>query len=194
MHFGAWLAIAVFTGVSVVCLTPDRGVSQDTARSSSQATDALAAFDRIASVLQSPRCLNFHPRGDRPTQGDDRHIHRINVQRGIDGNGMPAMRCNTCHQDHNNDMAGIPGAPHWHLAPATMGWVGLSKAELCRTVLDRNKNGGRSVADLVAHITGDTPVRWAWEPGPHRSPPPLTIDDLKAALDAWAQASAPCPD
>jgi hypothetical protein len=194
MHFGAWLGVSALTMLLIICLTSDRGLSQDAARSVSQAVDALAAYDRIASVLQSPRCLNCHPRGDRPTQGDDRHIHRMNVQRGIDGYGLPAMRCSTCHQDHNNDMAAIPGAPHWHLAPATMGWVGLDKAELCRTLLDRKKNGGRSIADLVAHITGDALVRWAWEPGPHRSPPPVTTDDLKTALDAWAQAGAPCPE
>jgi hypothetical protein len=117
----------------------------------------------------------------------------MNVQRGIDGNGMPAMRCSTCHQEHNSDMAGVPGAPHWHLAPASMGWAGLSKAALCRTLLDRAKNGGRSVADLIAHMTGDKLVRWAWDAGARRSAPPLTVDELKTALDAWAIAGAPCP-
>jgi hypothetical protein len=194
MRFGVWILISVCTAAAVVCLTPVRGVPQDAPRSSAPTADALAAYDRIAAVLQSPRCLNCHPRSDRPTQGDDRHIHRMNVQRGADGNGMPVMRCSTCHQEHNNDMAGIPGAPHWHLAPATMGWVGLGKAELCRTLLDRTKNGGRSVADLVAHITGDKLVQWAWEPGARRSPPPLTRTELKIALDAWAQAGAPCPN
>ena len=145
MRYGAGLAVWVLTTVSVVCLTSNRGVSQDAVRSS-QVADALAAYERIASVLQSPRCLNCHPRSDRPTQGDDRRIHGMNVQRGADGNGMPAMRCSTCHQNRNNDMAGIPGASHWHLAPAAMGWVGLSKAELCRTLLDR-----RGCTQLVDH-------------------------------------------
>ena len=45
-------------------------------------------------------------------------------------------------------------APGWHLAPASMGWVGLSEGDLCRTLLDRRKNGGRSVADLVNDMTG----------------------------------------
>jgi hypothetical protein len=194
MRFVGWIAVVACTAACVVCLSSGRGVSQDLARSPSQTADGLAAYDRIASVLQGPRCLNCHPRGDRPTQGDDMRIHRMNVQRGVDGNGMPAMRCSTCHQQHNNETAGIPGAPHWHLAPASMGWVGLRKSELCRTLLDRNKNGGRSVADLIAHITGDPLVRWAWEPGAHRSPPPMTADDLETALDAWARAGAPCPD
>jgi hypothetical protein len=193
MRLGAGIGNLVLATVCVVCLASSRAAAQDAAGSSPPTTDGLAAFDRIASVLQSPRCLNCHPAGDRPTQGDDLHTHLVNVQRGSDGSGMPAMRCSTCHQEHNNDMAGVPGAPHWHLAPASMGWVGLSRADLCRRLLDRNRNGGRSVADLVAHMTGDKLVRWAWEPGARRSPPPLNIEALAAALDAWASAGAPCP-
>src|SRR4051794_17953211 len=117
----------------------------------SDATAGLEAFGRIASVLQSPRCLNCHPRGNRPTQGDDMHVHFLNVQRGPADHGVPAMRCSTCHQTHNNEEAGIPGAPRWGMAPVSMGWVGLSRGELCRTVIDRKKNGGRSLADLVEH-------------------------------------------
>jgi hypothetical protein len=188
MDRSAGIALSLLAG-ALVCLIPDRGVSQGPAGSSV----GLAAYDRIASVLQGPRCLNCHPRGDRPTQGDDRHTHLVNVQRGPDSNGMPAMRCSACHQAHNNDVVGIPGAPHWHLAPASMGWVGLSKGELCRTLLDRRKNGGRDVPRLIAHITGDELVAWAWQPGAGRSAPALTMDDLKIALDAWAAAGAPCP-
>ncbi len=155
--------------------------------------DGLAAFERIATVLQSPRCRNCHPAGDRPTQGDDGHIHRINVQRGAGNAGMPAMHCATCHQGHNNDQAGIPGAPGWHLAPASMGWANRNRAQLCRGLLDREKNGGRSVADLVAHMTGDKLVLWAWQPGPGRKPPPLSLDELERALDTWSAAGTPCP-
>jgi hypothetical protein len=159
-----------------------------------QVQAGLQAYDQIATVQQSPRCLNCHPRGDRPTQADNRHVHRMNVQRGPEGLGVAAMRCSTCHQDHNNDEVGIPGAPHWHLAPASMGWAGLSKSELCRTLLDRNKNGGRSISDLITHITSDKLVLWAWNPGAGRTPPPVSIDDLKLALETWARAGTPCPD
>jgi hypothetical protein len=188
MHRSAYVTVLLLT-VSV-CLVPSQGISQ---AGPTRASGVLAAYDRIASVLQGPRCLNCHPRGDRPTQGDDRHTHLMNVQRGPDSNGMAAMHCSACHQTRNNDMVGIPGAPHWHLAPASMGWAGLSKGELCRTLLDRSKNGGRSVPQLIAHITGDELVGWAWHPGGSRSPPPLTMDELKTALDDWAQGGAPCP-
>jgi hypothetical protein len=118
----------------------------------------------------------------------------MNVQRGADNKGLPVMRCTSCHQSHNNDLAGVPGAPHWQLAPRSMGWTGLGIGELCRTLLDPAKNGGRSVDDLVKHMTADPLVRWAWHPGRGRLPPPVPADDLKVALDLWAAAGAPCPN
>ena len=189
-----WIIGLSIAAQAIALLTPDRGTSQPTTTAPPSPQAGLAAFDRIAPALQSPRCLNCHPRGDRPTQGDDRHIHLMNVQRGPNGNGLPAMQCSACHQEHNNDRAGVPGAPHWHLAPKSMGWTGLSGGELCRTVLDPGKNGGRTVADLVRHMTTDKLVLWAWQPGRGRSVPPVSIEELKIALEQWAKAGAPCPN
>ena len=181
-------------GAIAIVLVAHLGANLQPTRAQTSAQPGLAAFEQIASVLQSPRCLNCHPRGDRPMQGDARRIHAMNVQRGADDQGLPAMRCGTCHQGRNNDLAGIPGAPHWHLAPRSMGWTGLSLSELCRTLLDPQKNGGRSVPDLVKHMTGDALVLWAWQPGRGRTPPPLSTQELNAALDLWAAAGAPCPN
>jgi hypothetical protein len=190
MTLRAWLIVAVVLPGIAFCL---RGaIAQQPPGPAAGA--GLDAFDRIASVLQSPRCMNCHPSGDRPTQGDDRHVHQMNVKRGADNTGWPAMHCATCHQAHNNDRAGVPGAPHWHLAPATMGWAGLGRPELCRGLLDPHKNGGRSVAALVAHMTGDPLVLWAWEPGRGRTMPPLSVAELKTALDIWTAAGTPCPN
>jgi len=182
-----WIFIAAFVVAAV-------GLVAETCLAQSRDTAAgLAAYDRFVAVLQAPRCLNCHPRGDRPHQGDDRHIHLMNVQRGADGYGMAVMRCPACHQQHNADMARVPGAPGWHLAPRSMAWEGLSKAGLCRMLLDRRRNGGRSVGDLVIHMTTDKLVLWAWSPGANRSLPPLTADEFKSALETWAKAGAPCP-
>src|SRR5262249_1588233 len=104
----AWLLAAL----AITWLGP-HSASQPSPAAAPPAPAGLAAFDRIATVLQSPRCLNCHPRGDRPGQGNDRQTHLMNVQRGPDDKGLPAMRCATCHQGHNNDRAGVPGAPHW---------------------------------------------------------------------------------
>jgi len=186
----AGMAIAVLAGAAWMTIA---GATEGTQKSRVGDPAALAAFERIASVLEGPRCMNCHPRGDRPSQGDDRHVHLMNVQRGPADRGLPAMTCLACHQEHNNDRAGVPGAPHWRLAPKSMGWTGLSRSELCRTLLDRSKNGGRSPAALMAHMTGDEIVLWAWHPGSGRTPPAVSAEDFKRALEVWVNAGAPCP-
>src|SRR6267143_765464 len=53
-------------------------------------------FRKMAAVMQHPRCLNCHPRGDQPTQGTDMHTHVMNVWRGLDNHGAVAMKCAAC--------------------------------------------------------------------------------------------------
>ena len=72
---------------------------------------ARALFVEAGRVLQHPRCLNCHPVGERPTQGDDRHPHSPLVVRGSDDKGTVGMRCTTCHQDANYEQSGVPGHP-----------------------------------------------------------------------------------
>ena len=38
---------------------------------------ARALFVEAGRVLQHPRCLNCHPVGERPTQGNDGRIHLL---------------------------------------------------------------------------------------------------------------------
>jgi hypothetical protein len=154
---------------------------------------SLAAFNQVLSVLKHQRCMNCHPSDDRPRQGDDAHVHRFNVQRGKDNSGLPVLRCNTCHQSENNHYSNVPGAPHWHLAPKSMGWQGLTDAQLGAVLLDKSKNGGRSVADLVKHMTEDALVQWAWQPGKNRSLPPLSQADFHKAVREWAENGAVVP-
>jgi hypothetical protein len=150
------------------------------------------AFARIAEVLRHPRCMNCHPVGDSPRQTDDRVRHRMLVARGPDDHGTPAMRCTTCHQTVNTADGRVPGAPHWHLAPRSMGWEGLSDGDLCRAVKDPKRNGGRSIASIVKHMTTDALVQWAWSPGP-RTIPPLSQSDFHQAVRQWAAGGAACP-
>src|SRR5690348_15373494 len=49
------------------------------------------AFLAAYRVLMHPRCMNCHPVGDAPLQGEDSHIHTMNVKRGKDGKGLYAM-------------------------------------------------------------------------------------------------------
>lgn len=43
---------------------------------------SLAAFEKVYKVLMSPRCMNCHPAGDIPLQGDDSHLHTMSPTRG----------------------------------------------------------------------------------------------------------------
>ena len=84
--------------------------------------DGLAAWQKVYSVLTSPRCINCHTATNYPQQGDDRHRHFANVIRGPEGKGVPGLNCVSCHQDSNADSTGVPGGHNWHLAPLSMQW------------------------------------------------------------------------
>src|SRR5262249_6394673 len=85
---------------------------------------ARAAFLEAYKVFMHPRCLNCHPVGDVPLQGDNSHAHMQNVKRGPDGKGLYALKCSNCHQDHNLPGANMPpGNPVWRLPPASMRMV-----------------------------------------------------------------------
>ena len=156
-------------------------------------------FDLMMQVLTHKRCVNCHPAGDRPLQGEDSHYHNFNVQRGPDNHGVAALKCEACHQHENNDFSGVPGAPEWSLAPLKMKWEGLSRVEIARSMLNRENNGDRSLEELVKHLTEHELVLWAWEPGidaagnPRELPPVSKEDYIKSVKD-WAAAGAVVPE
>jgi hypothetical protein len=154
---------------------------------------SIALFEEAGKVLQSPRCVNCHPAGDRPRQTAARRLHIPLVVRGTDGFGAPGMRCKTCHHDNNFDPAGIPGNDHWHLAPASMTWEGRSLGQICEQLKDPARNGNRDVAAIAEHVISDTLVKWAWSPGAGRTPAPGTNAEFGELLRAWAETGAQCP-
>src|SRR5437868_12222576 len=56
------------------------------------AAASRAAFLEVYKVLMHPRCMNCHPNGDQPLQGNDSHVHTMNVKRGDEGTGKYAMK------------------------------------------------------------------------------------------------------
>ncbi|RZM02756.1 MAG: hypothetical protein EOO88_56950, partial [Pedobacter sp.] len=38
---------------------------------------SVKAFEKVYMVLKSPRCMNCHPAGDIPLQGEDSHLHSM---------------------------------------------------------------------------------------------------------------------
>ena len=154
------------------------------------------AFLAAYKVLMSPRCMNCHPKGDVPLQGDDSHLHTQGVKRGIDGKGVYALKCANCHQPQNS--AGIhmpPGNPNWHLPPANMKMVfeGKSPKELAAQLKDPNKNGHKTLAQLIDHVTSDKLVLGGWDPGDGRTLPPTSHAEFAKNFKAWIDKGAYLP-
>lgn len=190
---------ALYTAVFLVgmlfvaaCRTATSHTQVVTNTQSNQTAD-IEPFDTIMSVLTHPRCSNCHPVADRPRQRDEQIIHLFNVTRGEDNHGGPVQTCETCHHEENNPYSLVPGAPHWGLAPKSMGWYGLTDAEIAEALLNPTKNGDRTFEDLLHHMSEDPLVLWAWEPGNGRTPPPVSHEEFVQALEEWFDAGAPIP-
>ena len=152
-----------------------------------------ALFEEAGKVLMSPRCLNCHPKGDRPTQGNDMHPHQPLVVRGPADMGATALHCTTCHQSANFAPAGVPGNPKWHLAPLSMAWQGQRLGQICAQIKDPKRNGGKTLAQISEHMGHDDLVGWAWNPGADRLPAPGTQAQFGALTQAWIDTGAHCP-
>jgi hypothetical protein len=154
---------------------------------------SVALFVEAGKVIQHPRCVNCHPAGDRPLQGDASQPHQPLVVRGEDNLGAIGMRCTTCHGPANFDPGRIPGHPQWHVAPIEMAWVGKSLAYICEQIKDPKRNGGKSMDQLIEHMAHDSLVGWGWNPGVGREPAPGTQAEFGELIKAWADSGAACP-
>ncbi len=167
--------------------------------SPAQVARGKKAFGDVHQVLLSPRCSNCHPAGNAPLQTDAGVPHAMNITRESEKNGLA---CATCHSDKNAvDAVGAPagsppGAPNWHLPPedTPMVFVGRTPAQLCAQLKDPARNGNKSLAQLLEHVSHDALVLWGWNPGAGRTTPPLKHDVFVAAFKDWVDAGAPCPD
>lgn len=161
--------------------------------SATQGAPAQDAFADVARVLRHPRCLNCHTVTEYPRVGDDGQRHAMNVLRGADNAGTVAMRCQNCHQSENQTWIGVPGAPHWQLAPLSMGWEGLDDHALAEALKDPKKTGGRGLDQVLHHMADDPLVGWAWDPGPGRDAPPISRDEFVRLFRLWVESGAPSP-
>ncbi|MEO7800744.1 MAG: hypothetical protein ABIR81_02025 [Ginsengibacter sp.] len=156
---------------------------------------SVKAFMEVFKVLMSPRCMNCHPAGDRPLQGNDSRIHTMNVQRGPDGKGLYALKCSNCHQPENAvGLHAPPGNPKWQLPPADMKMVfeGKSAHELALQIMDYNQNGHKNKEQLLEHAR-DTLVKAGWNMGEGRPDPPLTYKAFVTAWDTWINKGGHAP-
>jgi mono/diheme cytochrome c family protein len=156
---------------------------------------SVQAFMQVYKVLMSPRCMNCHPAGNKPLQGDDSHVHIMNVQRGKDGKGVYALKCSNCHQPENT--AGLhtpPGNPKWQLPPADMKMVfqGRTAHQLALQIMDYSQNGHKNKEQLLEHAR-DTLVKAGWNMGQGRTQPPLSYNDFVSAWDTWINKGGYAP-
>lgn len=157
--------------------------------------ESVKAFANVYKVLMSPRCMNCHPAGDVPLQGDDSHLHTMLPKRGADGKGLYAMKCSNCHQPTNTPgLHTPPGNPEWHLPPATakMVFQGRTPRQLAKQLVDPKLNGGKTMAQLLEHAH-DTLVLAGWNPGEGRTLPPMSHAAFTKAWTTWIQKGAFAP-
>lgn len=214
-RFGCWsvlaLIVAAIVLVLAVMLRPQSLPEAQTLRASHPAIEvaqlrpaatfatitdpaarSVALFEEAGRVILHPRCMNCHPRTDRPTQTDAMRPHMPWVTRGPDDAGARTLRCATCHHDANFAASGVPGNPKWKLAPVEMAWQGKTLGQICRQILDPARaHMGRE--ELLRHMAEDELVGWAWHPGGKRTPAPGTQAQFGAIIKAWLETGGKCP-
>lgn len=157
--------------------------------------ESKAAFMEAYRVFMHPRCMNCHPAGESPLQGDDSHLHTQNVKRGEDGKGLYALKCGSCHQSHN--LAGEnmpPGHDIWQLPPANrkMVFEGKSPRALALHFKDNNFTGFKNwEEDLIHHVEHEPLVAHSWTYG---TPPPISHEAFVGKVREWIEKGAVLPD
>jgi mono/diheme cytochrome c family protein len=178
--------------VSIFALLMPSGEAIPQTRSDRQTS--LAAWERMATVLQHPRCSNCH-QPEEPLQGDGGRRHSPRVVRGRDNMGVPGMRCGSCHSAQgNNEASRVPGATDWKMPPRSMSWAKLPIGQLCRTLKDPTKNGRRSLKAIIKHIEEDSLVHWSWDPGGARESIAMPHHVFVEFAEEWVRSGAHCPD
>ncbi|AWW29671.1 hypothetical protein DN752_05790 [Echinicola strongylocentroti] len=160
-----------------------------------QELKSIEAFEDVYKVLMSPRCMNCHPAGDIPLQGDEQKLHAMSPMRGVDGKGILTLKCSNCHAPE-----GVPGEhtppgnPNWHLPPADMKMVfeGKSPRELALQLVDPEQNGHKDMEALKEHVN-DGLVKEGWTIGGARELPPLSYNEFKEAWLTWIENGAAAP-
>lgn len=156
---------------------------------------SVAAFKQVYAVLMSPRCMNCHPSGNTPLQGDDSHLHTMLPKRGVEGKGVLAMKCANCHQAENTPgLHTPPGNPNWHLPPDSMKMVfqGRTARQLAKQLMDPKQNGHKDMEKLIEHAD-DGLVLAGWNPGEGRTLPPISHAAFKKAWLKWLNTGAYAP-
>lgn len=188
-------------GITMAYAEGENAVIDPPVEGSVSTEDGLAAWARIYEVTSHPRCSNCHVGADNrpmwsgPSYGTSRP-HGMNVNAGESRIGAETLLCSTCHVNNASDNAMAHAAPQvamdWQLAPVEAEWFGKSSIEICNQLRDPDRNGGRDMMDLAAHLDHDLILHWAWSPGGTREPAPYSLQEHVNDVLAWGVAGFPC--
>jgi mono/diheme cytochrome c family protein len=189
------IIIAAVAFMSFVLKTESTVNTAKVENSDMDSLESVKAFMEVYKVLMSPRCMNCHPSGDIPLQGDDNELHTGLPKRGKDGKGLYAMKCSNCHQDTNQEgLNKPPGHPKWQLPPADMKMIfqGRTPSQLAEQLVNPKTNGNKSLQQLIEHVD-DGLVKAGWNPGEGRTLPPMSHEEFKKAWITWIEKGAYAP-
>lgn len=184
------------TGNQSIAATPATGNDKEerSVEDVKREAESKAAFMDAYRVFMHPRCMNCHPSGDVPLQGDDSRLHVQGVKRGPDGKGLYAGKCSNCHQEQH--VAGVnmpPGGKGWHLPPANLKMVfeGKTPKQLATNFKDNKFTGFKDFKkDMLHHIEHEPLVINSWTYG---TPPPLSFEVFVAKMKEWINKGAVIP-
>lgn len=168
--------------------------------------EGLASWQTYYEVASHPRCSNCHVGADNrpmwsgPSYGKTQ-AHGMNINAGESRIGAETLTCSTCHTTLREVDPQANTTPHmapkvasgWQLAPVEAEWFGKSSPYVCNQLKDPERNGGRTVREVAAHLDHDVILHWAWQPGGGREPAPHSLQQAMDALMKWAAAGTPCP-
>ena len=175
-------------------LLPDSGINKNP----EMEQESKAAFLKAYTVFMHPRCMNCHPSGDVPLQGDDSHMHLQGVKRGKDGKGLYAMKCKNCHQDANLVGANLPpGMPDWQLPPADrkMVFEGKTPRQLAQQFKDNNFTGFKNLnVEMMKHVEKADLVINSFVPLEGKAKIPMSHKEFVGYVKEWLDKGAAVPD
>lgn len=136
-----------------------------------------------------------------PSYGETRP-HGMNVNAGESRIGAETVVCSTCHTTLSESRPDANITPHaaprvaiaWALAPVEPEWVGKTSTSICEQLKDPERNGGRTIREVAAHLDHDLILHGAWNPGGNREPAPYSLQESMDFLMKWAAVGTPCPE
>jgi hypothetical protein len=73
-------------------------------------------------------------------------------------------------------------------------WATMSVGDMCRSIKNPARNGGRSLQGLLKHAVEDSLINWAWDPGGKRESVPMPQTVFTDVFEEWVRTGAHCPN